>query len=71
MDNQKNIQQNLENFPQTLKKWIWIIGTSSWIFGISDRSIASLADGYISAIDLIQLCTASFFFVSWLFLKPE
>ena len=71
MDDQNKIQKNIENFPQTLKKGIWIIGTSSWVFGISDRSIASLADGYISAVDLIQLCTASFFFVSWLFLKPE
>lgn len=49
----------------------WLLGTSSWVFGITDRSIASLADGYISAIDLIQLFTAAFFFVSWLFLKPE
>ncbi len=64
-------QKNGENFPQTLKKGIWVLGTSSWVFGISDRSIASLADGYISAIDLIQLFTASFFFISWLFLKPE
>ena len=71
MSEQRNIQKSTENFSQTLKKGIWIIGTSSWVFGISDRSIASLADGYISAIDLIQLCTASFFFVSWLFLKPE
>lgn len=63
--------KTLENFPQTLKKGIWILGTTSWMFGISDRSIASLADSYISAIDLIQLFTASFFFVSWLFLKPE
>ena len=66
-----NRQENIENFPLTLKKAIWLIGTSSWIFGISDRTLASLADSYISAIDLIQLCTASFFFVSWLFLKPE
>lgn len=64
-------KKNLENFPQSLKKGIWILGTTSWMFGISDRSIASLADSYISAIDLIQLFTASFFFVSWLFLKPE
>jgi hypothetical protein len=64
-------QKNGENFPQTLKRGIWVLGTSSWVFGISDRSIASLADGYISAIDLIQLFTASFFFISWLFLKPE
>jgi hypothetical protein len=66
-----NEQKKPENFSQTLKKGIWILGTSSWLFGISDRSIVSIADGYISAIDLIQLCTASFFFVSWLFLIPE
>jgi hypothetical protein len=63
--------QKVENFSQTLKKGIWILGTSSWVFGISDRSLASLADGYLSAIDIVQLCTASFFFVSWLFLRPE
>lgn len=66
-----NGQKKEENFSQTLKKGIWILGTSSWLFGISDRTLASIADGYISAIDLIQLCTASFFFVSWLFLRPE
>ena len=66
-----NRQQNIEDFSLTLKKAIWLLGTSSWLFGISDRTIASFADGYISAIDIIQLCTASFFFVSWLFLKPE
>lgn len=66
-----NKQKNIENFPRTLKRGIWILGTSSWLFGISDRSISSLADGYLSAIDLIQLSTASFFFVSWLFFKPE
>ena len=66
-----NKQENIENFPLTLRKAIWLIGTSSWIFGISDRTLASFADSYISATDLIQLCTASFFFVSWLFLKPE
>jgi hypothetical protein len=63
--------KKVENFPQTLKRGIWILGTSSWLFGISDRSLASLADGYLSAIDIVQLCTASFFFVSWLFLRPK
>lgn len=57
-------------FLGSLKQGIWFIGISSWLFGISDRTIASLADGYLSAIDIIQLFTASFFFVSWLFLKP-
>lgn len=53
-----------------LRSAIWILGISCWIFGIGDRSVAALADGYVSAWELIQLCTATFFFVSWIFLKP-
>jgi len=67
-----SIEQKAEKsrFLGSLRNGIWFIGISSWLFGISDRTIASLADGYLSAIDIIQLFTASFFFVSWLFLKP-
>jgi hypothetical protein len=57
-------------FLNTLRKGLWFFGISSWSFGIIDRSIAALADGFLSAIDIMQLFTASFFFVSWLFLKP-
>jgi hypothetical protein len=57
-------------FLAKLRNAIWLLGVSSWLFGITDRSIASFADGYLSALDLVQLSTASFFFVSWLFLKP-
>ncbi len=58
------------DFLDKLRWGIWIVGISSWVFGITDRSFASFADGYLSAIDITQLFTASFFFVSWLFLKP-
>lgn len=66
-------QQSLEKsvFLAKLRNAIWLLGVSSWLFGITDRSIASLSDGYLSAWDIIQLTTASFFFVSWLFLKPS
>lgn len=57
-------------FLSNLKNGIWILGISSWLFGITDRTIASFADGYLSALEIVQLFTASFFFVSWLFLKP-
>ncbi|WP_071994143.1 hypothetical protein [Synechocystis sp. PCC 7509] len=57
-------------FLDSLRNGIWLVGISSWLFGITDRSIASFADGYLSALDIVQLFTASFFFVSWLFLKP-
>lgn len=67
-----NKQQALEQsvFLGKLRNAIWLFGVSSWLFGITDRSIASFSDGYLSAWDIIQLSTASFFFVSWLFLKP-
>jgi hypothetical protein len=57
-------------FLEGLKNGIWLVGISSWIFGITDRTIACFSDGYLSAIDIMQLFTASFFFISWLFLKP-
>ena len=67
-----NKQQNSEvsAFLPILQKGIWVFGILSWIFGLTDRSIALLSDGYLSAIDIVQLFTASFFFLSWLFLSP-
>jgi len=59
------------DFLGVLKNGVWLFGISSWLFGISDRSIASFADGHLSAIELMQLFTASFFFMGWLFLKPS
>lgn len=65
------LQSNeVSTFLQDLKTGIWFLGITAWLFGICDRSIASLADGYLSATDLLQLFTASFFLVCWLFLKP-
>ncbi|NJM70094.1 MAG: hypothetical protein HC862_07595 [Scytonema sp. RU_4_4] len=54
-----------------IKNGIWVFGLSSWLFGITDRSIASFSDGYLSASDITQLFTAATFFVAWLFLKPR
>jgi len=68
MNNQQSSDTTI--FLDNLKNGIWFLGISSWLFGITDRSIASLSDGYLSALDMVQLFTASFFFVSWLFLKP-
>ena len=65
-------KQAIQGYPflENLKQGIWLLGVSSWIFGITDRSIATFSDGCLSAVDITQLLTASFFFVSWLFLKP-
>ncbi|MEH2079354.1 MAG: hypothetical protein V7K89_04870 [Nostoc sp.] len=58
-------------FIDQIKSNIWLFGIPSWLFGITDRSIAAFADGYLSPLEIFQLFTASFFFVSWLYLKPE
>jgi len=68
MNNQQNSE--VSAFVLMFQKGIWLFGILSWIFGLTDRSIALLSDGYLSAIDIVQLFTASFFFVSWLFLSP-
>lgn len=54
-----------------IKNGIWLFGIPSWLFGITDRSFAAFTDGYVSTLEIFQLFTASFFFFSWLYLKPE
>ncbi len=66
----KQQPSELSDFLARLRNGIWFLGLPSWLFGIADRSFASWSDGYLSAGDLIQVFTATFFFVSWLFLKP-
>lgn len=61
----------LANLSLVLKTAIWFIGNIAWLFGILDRSIATLADGYLSAIGLLQILIATFLFWCWLFLKPH
>ena len=59
-------------FLLMLKKWHLVSGDALlavWHF----RSDASGTDGRLSLRDrdIVQLSTAAFFFVSWLFLKPS
>lgn len=65
------LEVELAIFIDKLKNSIWLFGIPSWVFGISDRSLAALADGYLSPIEILQLLTASFLFLSWLYLRPE
>ncbi len=58
-------------FVHNLRSGIWFLGLPSWLFGVTDRTFASFADGYVSTLELAQLFTASFFFLSWIYLKPE
>jgi len=68
-------QQSLERFgfkPNLNRKiGIWFVGIAFWLFGITDRSVALLKDGYLSGTDIMQLGITFFFFMSWLVLKPS
>ncbi|MBW4574514.1 MAG: hypothetical protein KME08_04440 [Aphanothece sp. CMT-3BRIN-NPC111] len=58
-------------FIAKVKNSIWMLGIPSWLFGITDRSVAAFADGYLSPVEVLHLLTTFFFFASWLYLKPE
>jgi hypothetical protein len=69
--NKNNQSFEASLFLTKLKNSIWLFGIPSCLLGVTDRSIASFSDGYLSALDLVQLFTASFLLISWLYLKPE
>jgi hypothetical protein len=54
-----------------VKNGIWVFGISSWVVGLTDRGIATLSDGYLSALDLTQLFIGVTFLLGWLSLKPN
>ncbi|MGL5792814.1 MAG: hypothetical protein ACRC06_00125 [Waterburya sp.] len=66
----KEARENLI-FVSIARSGIWAVGIPSCVFGIGERTIASLANGYISILEIAQLFTTFFVFVSWLYLKPE
>ena len=53
-----------------IRSGIWFFGVSAWLFGLSDRTLSAIANGYVDAIELGQLTVAAIFFVGWLFLLP-
>jgi len=69
--NRPSIELDLALSILRLKSGIWFVGIPSFLFGITDRSVAAFADGYLSPIEVLHIFTASFFFLTWLFLKPE
>jgi hypothetical protein len=70
-ENNSSIQLDIAWFILRLKNGVWFFGIPSFLFGITDRSVAAFADGYLSPIEIIHIFTASFFFLTWLYLKPE
>lgn len=70
-NNNVSIEVEIAIFIDKVKNGVWLFGIPSWLFGITDRSIAAFADGYLSSIEILHLFTTFFFFISWLYLKPE
>ncbi|XHX80914.1 MAG: hypothetical protein RBJ76_13565 [Stenomitos frigidus ULC029] len=58
------------DFFRGLQVGVWWVGVPGWVFGIIDRSIAGFGDGFLSAIELMQLFVAATFFLAWVALKP-
>ncbi|MGH1395787.1 MAG: hypothetical protein ACRAVC_17435 [Trichormus sp.] len=69
-DEYNSIDIEIYQFINKFKIGVWFFGIPSWIFGITDRSMAAFADGYVSPTELVQLLITSFFFITWLYLKP-
>lgn len=65
------VETEFYQFINRFKIRVWFLGIPSCLFGITDRSIAAFADGTLSVTEAFQLLTTAFFFVSWLYLKPE
>ncbi len=70
-DKSSSIKVEIAIAIEQIKNGVWLFGIPSWLFGITDRSISAFADGYLSTLEVFQLFTTSFFFLSWLYLKPE
>lgn len=50
---------------------IWFLGNIFWVLGIADKSLTALINGYLPGLNSIQILTAVFFLIGWLFLKPK
>lgn len=58
-------------FLANLRQGIWLLCIPAWLFGTIERSATVFSHSCITAVDLVQISTASFFLVCWLLLKPQ
>jgi hypothetical protein len=57
-------------FLGSVKHGIWILCLPAWLFGMIERSVTVWKDHLLTLADVLQVLTATFFLVGWLFLKP-
>ncbi len=63
--------EEISVFIANLRNSIWVLGIPSFLFGMTDRGVAALSDGYVSFAELFHVFATSFLLISWLYLKPE
>ncbi len=59
------------NYLIAFRSSVWCIGFAVGIFSVVSQGIVSIADGYLSTIDLTHLVIASLVFTAWVCLKPH
>lgn len=65
------LSQSSQEAIAKVKENIWIVGIPTWLFGVYDRGAAVFIEGHLTAGRMAQLLVTCFFFISWLYLKPE
>lgn len=70
-NSQQSFRVEVALLMDQIKGSVWLIGIPSWLFAITDRSFAVLADGNLSPVEILQILMTCVFFVSWIYLKPE
>ncbi|AFY79533.1 hypothetical protein Ple7327_4427 [Pleurocapsa sp. PCC 7327] len=68
---QKEQTSKTTSFLHAVKSLIWFVGIPAWLFAICDRALAIFTKGHLSVLEFVQILTIVFFFVTWLYLKPE
>ncbi len=53
-----------------LRSSLWKVGSFVWMFALTNRSIAFLANGSLSTIGLAQIFLVTLLWIVWLYLKP-
>lgn len=70
-DTGKSVTPKSMDAMDKLRYGTWIFGIFSWMFAVSERCLASFADGALSAPELILIMLVLSLSVVWIYLKPR
>jgi hypothetical protein len=58
-------------FINQLRHGVWLLGVAAWLFAITERAMTVYTSAYTSNLELLQALITLFFFLAWLYLRPE